>query len=166
MRNAAAAGLRAILPLAIALLAQGCASITGSEIQKVAVSAKSDRGASLEKVDCEFKNDKGEWKAVAPGFVGIQRSAEDLLVTCKKEGEKDGFLRAISRAAASMFGNILFGGGIGALIDHNKGTGYNYPDALVVVMGESRVRDKNEEREEQQKAAQSTQPGPGPSAPR
>ena len=41
-----------------------------------------------------------------------------------------------------MFGNIIFGGGIGALIDHSKGTGYDYPDQLPVKMGESVVVDK------------------------
>ena len=133
----------------IALLASGCATITGSEMQNVSLLAKSEQGADLEKVDCELKNDKGQWKTVAPGFVGVQRSAEDLLVTCSKAGQKDGILRAISRAAGGMFGNIIFGGGIGAIIDHNKGTGYDYPDTLTVEMGKSIVRDKNDERDEQ-----------------
>jgi hypothetical protein len=63
-------------------------------------------------------------------------------VTCKKDGLPDGLLKAISRAAGSMFGNIVFGGGIGALIDHSKGTGYDYPDQLPVKMGESVVVDR------------------------
>jgi hypothetical protein len=41
-----------------------------------------------------------------------------------------------------MFGNIIFGGGVGAIIDHNKGTGYNYPDQLPVEMGKSVVVDR------------------------
>lgn len=41
-----------------------------------------------------------------------------------------------------MFGNIVFGGGIGALIDHNKGTGYNYPDQLPVKMGSAVLVDR------------------------
>jgi hypothetical protein len=149
--------------LFVGAISSGCATITGSELQNVAISAKSEQGASLEKVDCDFKNDKGQWKGVAPGFVAVQRSAEDLLVTCRKEGQKDGMMRAISRAAGGMFGNIIFGGGIGALIDHNKGTGYDYPDTLVVEMGKSGVRDKDHEREEQRNAAgQSTGPAPTP----
>jgi len=43
------------------------------------------------------------------------------------------------------FGNIIFGGGIGALIDHNKGTGYNYPDELPVKMGSATTVDRNDE---------------------
>lgn len=57
----------------------------------------------------------------------------------------DGMLKAVSRAAGSMFGNIIFGGGIGAIIDHNKGNGYNYPDLLPVKMGGSVVIDRKEQ---------------------
>jgi hypothetical protein len=140
------------------LLTSGCATITGSELQNLSLRARSETGADLEKVDCELKNDKGQWKSVAPGFAAVQRSAEDLLVTCSKKGEKNGILRAISRAAGGMFGNIIFGGGIGAIIDHNKGTGYDYPDTLVVEMGKSTVRDKNDERNEQQQNAAQLEP--------
>lgn len=41
-----------------------------------------------------------------------------------------------------MFGNILFGGGIGAIIDHNKGTAYSYPDWVRVMMGDNLVYDR------------------------
>ena len=94
-----------------------------------------------------MKNDKGAWEFVSPGTVAIRRSAEDLMVECKKDGVADGFLRAISRAAGGMFGNIIFGGGIGAIIDHSKGTGYNYPNDLPVKMGESITVDRREEQQ-------------------
>jgi hypothetical protein len=145
--------LVAIFPFTV-----GCASITGSEIQNISLNTKSGDGKDLAKANCDLKNDKGQWKGVTPGFVAVQRSAEDLLVTCTKDGEKDGLLRAISRAAGGMFGNIIFGGGIGAIIDHNKGTGYDYPETLVVEMGKSTVRDKEDERKEKQQKATEIQP--------
>lgn len=80
----------------------------------------------------------------SPAVVSVRRSSEDLMVECKKPGQPDGLGRAISRAAGGMFGNIIFGGGIGALIDHSKGTGYDYPDALAVRMGASVVVDRRE----------------------
>ena len=79
------------------------------------------------------------------GNVAVRRSAEDLLVECKKDGNPDGFLRAVSRAAGGMWGNIILGGGIGAIIDHNKGTGYDYPNDLPVKMGASITIDKRDE---------------------
>lgn len=68
------------------------------------------------------------------------------MVECKKEGYPDGFLRAISRAAGGMWGNIILGGGIGAIIDHNKGTGYNYPNDLPVKLGANTIIDKRDDK--------------------
>lgn len=103
--------------------------------------------------ECKLNNDKGAWNAKSPMNVAVRKSGEDLEVTCKKEGMPDGLLKAISRAAGSMFGNIIFGGGIGAVIDHTKGTGYDYPNRLPVKMGESVVVDKKNENISQTAAA-------------
>jgi hypothetical protein len=45
-----------------------------------------------------------------------------------------------------MWGNIILGGGIGAIIDHNKGTGYNYPNDLPVKLGKSTTIDKRDDK--------------------
>jgi hypothetical protein len=92
-----------------------------------------------------LRNDKGSWTAESPGFVPVRRSSDDLIVECRKDGHPDGFLRAVSRAAIGLFGNIIFGGGIGAIIDHTKGTGYDYPERLAVRMGASVVVDARED---------------------
>ena len=140
--------MRSITALTAVLLSlgllPGCATITSNEMQTVSLTTRSPEGQIVERANCVLKNDKGEWQAVSPAQVAVRRSAEDLMVTCRKEGNPDGLLRAISRAAAGMFGNIVFGGGIGAIIDHNKGTGYNYPDDLSVKMGSSVTVDRQE----------------------
>ncbi len=122
------------------LTSVGCSTITQSEGQPLSLTA-TYQGQPVEP-KCELKNDKGSWDAKAPANVTVRKSNEDLMVTCKQEGMPDGLLKAISRAAGSMFGNIIFGGGIGAIIDHSKGTGYDYPDQLPVEMGKSVVVDK------------------------
>jgi hypothetical protein len=44
-----------------------------------------------------------------------------------------------------MFGNIIFGGGIGAVIDHNNGSAYNYPPVLKLIMGQdSTIKEGNQ----------------------
>ncbi len=131
--------------LALSCLLSGCASITGSEMQSLSLTAVGSDGKVIDKADCALDNDKGHWTSSAPNFVNVRRSAEDLTVVCKKEGFADGILKAVSRAAGSMFGNIIFGGGVGALIDHNKGTGYNYPDQLPVKMGASVLVDRKDQ---------------------
>jgi len=135
----------------------GCASITQSETQSLALTA-SYQNKPVEP-QCSLTNDKGSWNSKAPANVSVRKSAEDLEVTCTLEGMPNGILKAISRAAGSMFGNIIFGGGIGAIIDHNKGTGYDYPNQLPVKMGEAVVVDK---KAEEQAAVKSAQQGCSP----
>ncbi len=120
----------------------GCASITSDSMQPLNVSAKSAEGKDLSTVDCTLRNEKGEWDVKAPNMVSVHKAAGNLTVRCKKAGHPDGKLTAVSRAGASMYGNILFGGGVGALIDHNRGTAYNYPSKLPVVMGKTVVVDR------------------------
>ena len=48
-----------------------------------------------------------------------------------------------------MFGNIILGGGIGAIIDHNKGTAYTYPTWVQLIFGKSLVFDRSAEKEGQ-----------------
>jgi hypothetical protein len=132
--------------VAATVLLTGCSSITQSEMQSVALTA-TYQGKPVEP-ECKLVSDRGNWDAKAPSNVSVRKSGEDLNVTCKKEGMPDGLLKAISRVAGSMFGNIIIGGGIGAIIDHSNGKGYTYPDQLPVKMGESVVVDKRTENQQ------------------
>lgn len=135
----------------------GCATITSDKMQTVSVNTKTTNGQAVEKTSCTLKNDKGVWQMESPGFVVVHRSAEDLMVECKKDGVADGFLRAISRAAGGMWGNIVFGGGVGAIIDHTNGSGYNYPDELPVKMGTSTTVDRSQNAPQQPATSATTQ---------
>jgi hypothetical protein len=68
-------------------------------------------------------------------------------ITCTTAGQPHAKGRAISRATAGLAGNILIGGGIGAIIDHNKGTAYTYPTWLQLVFGQTLVFDRRDEKE-------------------
>ena len=137
--------LFAPLLMVVTLFSTGCATITGNEAQSVMVTTRADGGTAVEQADCKLTNDKGSWTVKTPGAVSVNRSAEDLQLECAKEGQPKGLAKAISRAHGGMFGNILFGGGIGAIIDHNKGTGYDYPDIVDVIMGRSIVVDRKDQ---------------------
>lgn len=141
----AARRLRALLAVASTGLASGCATITGAETQNLSLQATDAAGAAVDKTECTLANDKGNWRAKPPAIAVVARSSEDLLMQCEAEGRQPGIVRAVSRANSGMVGNIIFGGGIGALIDHNKGTAYDYPSMLRVVFGSSRVIDKKNE---------------------
>ena len=128
--------------LCLCLLASGCASITGSEMQSVIVSTRTKAGVAVENADCRLQSPKGYWRVSTPSSVMVARSSDDIDVACSKEGESTGLARLISRINGGMVGNIVFGGGIGAIIDHSKGTGYSYPTNVTVTMGETVVIDK------------------------
>jgi len=122
--------------IASAVLATGCASITGSSDQTISVEACENAG-QVSGAMCELDNDKGKWFVSAPGSTRIARSNENLIVTCKKEGLKPGTMTVESSTKGSMAGNILFGGIIGVIIDHNSGAAYEYPTLIQVLMGQS-----------------------------
>ena len=113
----------------------GCASIMNDTTTPVRFETFSATGAEIKDAECRLENDYGQQNVKTPATVNVRRSSKDLQVTCVKAGETDGRGVAISRANGGMAGNILFGGGIGAIIDHNKGTAYTYPQWIQVVMG-------------------------------
>ncbi len=121
--------------LALPFVATGCASITGSPNQNVSVQAREHTGVAVVGASCELSNDVGKWFITTPGSVGIHRSNKDLQVSCKKDGLEPGRAAVVSDTKGSMFGNILFGGGIGAIVDHNNGSAYEYPTVIDILMG-------------------------------
>ena len=122
----------------------GCASVTTSAMQPVSVTTQSKQGNDVSQANCTLKNTNGEWSVVTPNTVSVRKAAGNLAVNCKKPGLSDGNARAISRAGAGMYGNIIIGGGIGALIDHSSGKAYNYPDKIKVIMGDSVTIDRHD----------------------
>lgn len=141
-----------IIPLGLS----GCATITSSELQSLALSTTTTDDKAIANASCTLKNDKGTWRLISPGKVAIRRSSKDLMVECKKEGVADGSLIAISRVVGSMlFGNIL-SHGIGAAIDHYTGKGYDYPSDLTIAMGKAVTVDQR--LEQQPASAQTTEP--------
>lgn len=147
-----------MLALVIPTLFTGCASITKDSNQPVKVETYSKDNKMIEGATCTAKNERGEWSAKTPGALVVHRSGQNLLVNCIKEGEATGIATVISRANGGMFGNILFGGGIGAIIDHNKGTAYSYPDWIRVIMGDNLVYDRKNNKDDEVLLGQAASP--------
>lgn len=130
--------IKMIAVISTALLATGCSTISGSGTsQSLSVQSLTLDGADLAGANCDLKNDEGTWFVVTPGSVVVHRSNKDLQVTCKKSGMDVGAANVVSRTKANMFGNIIFGGGVGAIIDHNNGSAYEYPALIKIFMGKA-----------------------------
>lgn len=133
--------------MSVMLLLNGCATITKDANQSVQIETYSKDNQPITGVKCSAKNERGEWTTTTPGSVSVHRSGNNLLLNCEKEGDQAGRGTVISRVNGGMFGNIIFGGGIGAIIDHNKGTAYTYPSWVRVVMGDNLIYDRKDEKE-------------------
>lgn len=143
------------LGASVMMLATGCATISGSGTsQPISVQTYASDGQDVDGVKCDMTNDEGTWFVVTPGSTTVRRSNKDLQVICKKPGIDLGTANVVSRTKGNMFGNILLGGGIGAIIDHNNGAAYEYPTLIKVFMG--RMNQKIEEKPKEDAAKTET----------
>jgi membrane-associated protease RseP (regulator of RpoE activity) len=121
---------RLLLLAALTLGLQGCASIVSGTMQSVSVETPGCDGAR-----CEITNDKGKWFVPStPGSVTVGRSYNNLQVVCTKGGVTSTPVSAASATKGMAFGNILFGGVIGAGVDVSSGAAYDYPQTISVPM--------------------------------
>jgi len=111
------------------VLLPGCASIVSGTNQPVTVDAPGCGGAS-----CKLTNDKGSWAVTVPGSVVVSRAYGPLTVVCTKEGFPSGTTTVNSSTKGMAFGNVLFGGIIGAGVDVSTGAAYDYPNSIIVPM--------------------------------
>ena len=112
----------------------GCATLTGEGTAQ-SITVETVEVASGERVidaRCDLSNDEGLWNVITPGAVMVHRSNKPLSVKCQKKGYIQDYSSVDSTTKANMWGNIIFGGGIGAIIDHNNGAAYDYPPVIQV----------------------------------
>ena len=136
-----------ITTVAIAMLFTGCASITNDSAHPIKIETRTLSGEVVTGADCKLTNDYGTTSVKSGETAQVRRSSKDLDIVCKHPINPDANARAISRANAGMWGNIIIGGGIGAIIDHNKGTAYTYPTWMQLVFGKTMIFDRSAEKE-------------------
>jgi hypothetical protein len=120
--------------LCIAAISSGCASIVTGHNQSLSVETHS-KGAAVVGSACTLQNNKGTWFVTAPGSVIVNRSYGDLTVSCNHESQQPGAVVVSSSTKAMAFGNIIFGGVIGAAVDVGTGAAYDYPSLISVEFG-------------------------------
>ena len=130
-------------------LLSGCASITNGTDQIVKIQTVSSDGKKTDGAACELTNDRGVVRLLSGQSVTVHRSGRDLMMNCNLSGSLPATGKAISRANAGLAGNILFGGGIGAVIDANTGAAFTYPIWMQLVFGEDRQYDRTGNRSDE-----------------
>lgn len=108
----------------------GCASIVNGTSESVSVQTSPEEGAK-----CSLTNNKGQWfVSDTPGSVTVHRSYQPLTVDCQKDGYANAETKVESKTKGMLFGNVVFGGVIGAGVDAGDGAAYDYPVNIMVPM--------------------------------
>ncbi len=119
-----------LVGLASAGMLFGCATIVEGTNQTVTVTT-APSGAM-----CELKQD-GQTVAVVnptPGSVMVEKSKDNISVTCNKDGYQGGGASLASEFQGMTFGNILFGGIIGLAVDAASGAMHEYKPSVHVTL--------------------------------
>lgn len=111
-----------LAPLSLILLA-GCATVMEGTSQSVAV-ATTPPGAvcTVDRAGTRLGQ-----VAATPGSIHIDKSKNDLTVTCAKPGYQTATVSQTPHFVGTTFGNIILGGGIGAIVDAASGANYIPP---------------------------------------
>ena len=114
----------------LALGLGGCATIVEGTSQNVSISTQPPGAA------CTVSRQGQQIAAVisTPGNVKVDKSKNDLVVTCTKEGYQPSTGVYSSTFNGTTFGNIILGGVAGAVIDASTGASYNYPQQVSIAM--------------------------------
>jgi hypothetical protein len=140
--------MRLVLGAAVlVILCSGCASVTQGTTHSLRIDTETAQGQAIDDADCELTNDQGTTTARSGSSTIVRRSSKDLEIRCIKAGLPDASARLVSRANAGLAGNILIGGAIGAVVDHNSGAAYTYPTWIRLVFGEHATLDRRDESE-------------------
>ena len=114
------------LGLGVLLLA-GCSSIVNDSHVPITLSF-SDNSAG----ECSLKNKRENYKTIIPATISVRRSDDALVFDCKTVDGRLASGSIPSEFGGMMAGNIILGGGIGALVDAESDKHRNYPSSFVI----------------------------------
>jgi hypothetical protein len=92
-------------------------------------------GTEVKDAKCSINRAGAKVEFQTPSVIGVPKSSADVIIDCTKAGLPDGRGVLTSRVGAATFGNIIAGGGIGAIVDQATGKAYNYPEWVRIMMG-------------------------------
>lgn len=81
---------------------------------------------------CTIEGDNYNNKITTPANVQIPAKAAPVVITCEAEGYNKATERIDTKMDGWTFGNILFGGIVGAIIDAGTKSGFKYPEKVVL----------------------------------
>ena len=115
---------------ALAFATGACSTIIEGTSQNISVSTQPPEAS------CELVRDGVVIGLISstPGSVKVEKNKQNIMITCKKDGYRDGVYRNESDFAGATAGNILLGGIIGVGIDAATGAANKYDGDVAIVL--------------------------------
>ena len=119
--------VRFVALVALGLLSTACSTLTKDSHVPINLSF-SDNSAG----NCDLQNKRESYEVEIPGTENIRRSDDALRYDCKTKDGRPAKGSIPSKIGNSMAGNIILGGGIGAVIDATNDYHREYPGQFVI----------------------------------
>jgi TonB family protein len=110
----------ALVMLGMAL--SSCATVIKGTTQSISITTTPVQGAK-----CTLASTAGTWYLTSPASVVVERSHNDLSVSCTREGFHDAHQTILAHFNGATTGNVIVGGLAGMTIDAASGADYTYP---------------------------------------
>lgn len=110
-----------------------CASIIEGSSQEVSVYTSPNVAAQ-----CTATSGNKVRTFTTPATVKLKKSYYPAIVTCIADGQT-GTTKVLSDVANWGYGGAVLGVGVGAVVDSRTGAAFEYPDEIVVTLGQTTV---------------------------
>ena len=121
---------KVILTIAASIVISGCSSIVNEKTAGINIDAPGCPTGT----ECTLKNKKGEYQASVPSHVTIPKSDDALHIECRTPDGRVYVNAMESKMGAMIWGNVIFGGGVGAIVDAHTDAHRIYPHTVKVPM--------------------------------
>ena len=121
---------KATLAVVAGMIITGCSSIVNEKTVGINIDAPECPSGT----ECTLKHKKGQYEVNVPAHVTIPKSDDPLHITCRTPDGRTYINAAESKMGGMIWGNIVFGGGIGAVVDAHTDAHRIYPHTIKVPM--------------------------------
>ena len=104
-----------------------CSSIVNESHLPINLSFSDNSGG-----ECALRNKRESYQTQIPASVLVRRSDDPLVYDCTTSDGRKANGSINSKVGQTMAGNIIFGGGIGAVIDANNDMHHEYSGSFVI----------------------------------
>ena len=104
-----------------------CSSIVNESHVPINLSFSDNSGGQ-----CLLRNKRESYNTAIPASILVRRSDDPLIYDCTTTDGRKANGSINSKVGQTMAGNIILGGGIGAIVDANNDMHRKYPDAFVI----------------------------------